>query len=511
MASDQLPVPASPGLSSQVADVTERFAAFVSVLDPDTLVGADAAALYAAVSGLGRLVEAAKTLLAPRIASSGHWETEGHRSPVALLADLEGGTTGQARRTLECGKRLVELPATEEALRRGALSGAKAAEIAGAATLDPGAEGTLLAGAVGDSLAAVKERCQRVRATSARRDPVAAERRIHHARRFRSWTDVEGAFCFEGRDTAERGARLLAALGPVADRLREERRAAARDLSAHLPRGVAPQAPEPEEALRADAFFLLVTGGRSGPVRPRPGGPDGAGGAGGADGLEDADDADGADGADGADSPDRSTGPDQDGTGDRIATTPPATVMVRVDLEALRRGHALPGELCELDGLGPVSVPAVAGLADDAYLRLVFTEAGDIRAICHLGRTVNRRLRTALAFRDRCCVVPGCRASHALEIDHVLPLESGGATTLDNLALLCRHHHRLKTYDGWVLERHGPSDEDPRWSFTPQPAFGQEPDLGADRGKDPARLGRPPAEGAPTTPVDRPPEHVPRE
>ena len=228
MASDQLPVPASPGLSSQVADVTERFAAFVSVLDPDTLVGADAAALYAAVSGLGRLVEAAKSLLAPRIASSGHWETEGHRSPVALLADLEGGTTGQARRTLECGKRLVELPATEEALRRGALSGAKAAEIAGAATLDPGAEGTLLAGAVGDSLAAVKERCQRVRATSATRDPVAAERRIHHARRFRSWTDVEGAFCFEGRDTAERGARLLAALGPVADRLREERRAATR-------------------------------------------------------------------------------------------------------------------------------------------------------------------------------------------------------------------------------------------------------------------------------------------
>ena len=128
-----------------------------------------------------------------------------------------------------------------------------------------------------------------------------------------------------------------------------------------------------------------------------------------------------------------------------------------------------------------MSVPTDAGLADDAYLRLVFTEAGDIRAICHLGRTVNRRLRTALAFRDRCCVVPGCRSAHALEIDHVLPLESGGATTLDNLALLCRHHHRLKTYDGWVLERHGPSDADPRWSFTPHPAFGQEPGLGLDR------------------------------
>jgi hypothetical protein len=44
------------------------------------------------------------------------------------------------------------------------------------------------------------------------------------------------------------------------------------------------------------------------------------------------------------------------------------------------------------------------------------------------------------------------------------------------LALLCHHHHYLKTYEGWTLKRTGRSDVDPQWTFTPQPPFGQEPD-----------------------------------
>jgi hypothetical protein len=174
------------------------------------------------------------------------------------------------------------------------------------------------------------------------------------------------------------------------------------------------------------------------------------------------------------------------GPDDLVAATPPATVIVRVDLEALRRGRAGPGELSELDGHGPVPVPVVAGLADDAFINLVFTEAGDIRAVSHLGRTINSQLRTALTFRDRCCVVPGCGVAYRLEIDHVVPMERGGATQIDNLALLCRHHHRMKTYDGWVLARTGGSDAEPGWTFTPLPPFGQEPGLGSqappDRG-----------------------------
>ena len=43
----------------------------------------------------------------------------------------------------------------------------------------------------------------------------------------------------------------------------------------------------------------------------------------------------------------------------------------------------------------------------------------------------------------------------------------------------------MKTYDGWVLARTGPTDADPGWCFTPLPPFGQEPDLGLDRPPEP--------------------------
>jgi len=65
----------------------------------------------------------------------------------------------------------------------------------------------------------------------------------------------------------------------------------------------------------------------------------------------------------------------------------------------------------------------------------------------------------------------------------------------------------LQTYDGWVLERHGPSDADPRWSFTPPPPFGQEPDLGLDRKSDDHDTD---TDTDNRTLFDRPPEVVPR-
>ncbi len=218
--------PARSGLSSQVATLTEGLASLVATLEPDTLAGPDAAALYAALAQVERLVVAAKCLLAPRIASSGLWEARGHRSPARMLAEVEGISPGQANRTLVTGRRLAELPATEAALRAGRLSGAKAAEITGAASVDPASEAALLAGSLDEPLAATTERCRRARAGAARHDPVATARAIHAARHFSHWHDAEGAFCFSGQDSPERGAALLARLVPAAHRLRDARRAA---------------------------------------------------------------------------------------------------------------------------------------------------------------------------------------------------------------------------------------------------------------------------------------------
>ena len=64
--------------------------------------------------------------------------------------------------------------------------------------------------------------------------------------------------------------------------------------------------------------------------------------------------------------------------------------------------------------------------------------------------------RAALRVRDRGCVFPGCdRPSEWCQAHHLVPFEDGGATDLDNLCLLCSHHHHLVHEGGWSLERIG--------------------------------------------------------
>ncbi len=468
----------APSLGDRIDETAAVLSSVLADLDPGCITGHDAIRLYRSFAELERLSMAGKTLLAPRIEASGAWREDGHRTAAVMLASLEGVSTGQARNTLEVGQRLHQLPDTVEALRTGELSGPKLVELSGAAVLDPENERALLAGAADQPLQQVKERCRRARATAHRRDPVASVRRVHAARHFSSWTDAEGAFCYQGRDTADRGAQILEHIAHAAARLRKTGLSSDEAPNGASRRDASTQRQsEPERALRADAFFALVTQ-QSGVMPPETE----TGTVGSERSLP---------GSLGDQNTDVDTGPplacDREGSempsgSSTVIDRPPkCSVMVRVDLAALLRGDALPGETCEIDGQGPIPVRMARDMANDSFLRLVFHEAGDIRAISHFGRTINRQLRTALAFRDRTCVVPGCGVSFGLEIDHVIPFAEGGPTELENLALLCHHHHFLKTFEGWTLERTGTRDDgSPRWSFAPEPPFGQEPDLGVD-------------------------------
>ena len=500
------------GLGARLDAARSALASVVADLDPARLTGADAAGLYASLVGLERLVVAGKTLLAPRIEGSGVWRDGGHRSAAVMLASLEGVATGQAQNTLVNGQRLSQLPGTEAALRTGVLSGPKVTELTGAGVLAPEREAELLAGAEEAPLQAVRERCQRSRATSGSEDPRARVIRIRAARHFSSWTDGEGAFCYQGRDTLDRGAQILSHLDQVATRLRRTRRAAGDGQDG------------PERAVRADAFYALLTRRHpdtGAPLSPRPRPTSATGSAPGPDPgrrrrrrrgrptptpgsrtppeppsgrtptpgprtpptghrrchLRPDTDAT----ATGRRRPPPTRGRPPDDPSSLIDGPPTCSVIVRVDRDALLRGHTEGDECCEIDNQGPIPVAMARDLANDSFLRIVFHEAGDIRAVCHLGRTINQQLRTALVFRDRTCVVPGCGTSFGLEIDHIVPFAEGGPTTLDNLALLCHHHHFLKTYEGWVLSSEGTGPMGtPRWRFEPQPAFGQEPGLGMD-------------------------------
>jgi 5-methylcytosine-specific restriction endonuclease McrA len=63
-------------------------------------------------------------------------------------------------------------------------------------------------------------------------------------------------------------------------------------------------------------------------------------------------------------------------------------------------------------------------------------------------------IRELVVLRDRSCVFPECRRRR-VDLDHVVPFDTGGPTSAHNLAMLCRRHHRAKTRGRWsyrVLE-----------------------------------------------------------
>jgi hypothetical protein len=61
-------------------------------------------------------------------------------------------------------------------------------------------------------------------------------------------------------------------------------------------------------------------------------------------------------------------------------------------------------------------------------------------------------MRRALAVRDGSCRFPGCERRHYVDGHHIIPWSQGGETKLDNLVLLCRHHHRLVHEGGFSVD-----------------------------------------------------------
>ena len=67
------------------------------------------------------------------------------------------------------------------------------------------------------------------------------------------------------------------------------------------------------------------------------------------------------------------------------------------------------------------------------------------------GYEVPDRLREQVTLRDHHCVFPWCtRSARKMDADHVIPYAEGGTTASDNIAPLCRRHHRLKTHSAWT-------------------------------------------------------------
>ncbi len=103
------------------------------------------------------------------------------------------------------------------------------------------------------------------------------------------------------------------------------------------------------------------------------------------------------------------------------------------------------------DGGGGCELDDGAALAPETARRLA-CDASTVRN-GRKTRTIPPALRRALRARDRGCQFPGCENRRFLDAHHVHHWAQGGSTTLANLVLLCRRHHRLVHEGGWHIDR----------------------------------------------------------
>ncbi|HEX4433208.1 MAG TPA: DUF222 domain-containing protein [Acidimicrobiales bacterium] len=137
----------------------------------------------------------------------------------------------------------------------------------------------------------------------------------------------------------------------------------------------------------------------------------------------------------------------------RAAGGSPYVVVVHVPLATLVDGAAEPTALAgELERDGLIDTETVQRVACDATIAVAVDD--DVGHTMYEGRArrePTQAQRREVMRRDRQCRFPGCTHVTFADIHHVVPWKPGGRTDLENLALLCRHHHHLVHSTGWTL------------------------------------------------------------
>ncbi|WP_051233118.1 HNH endonuclease signature motif containing protein [Acidipropionibacterium thoenii] len=154
----------------------------------------------------------------------------------------------------------------------------------------------------------------------------------------------------------------------------------------------------------------------------------------------------------------------------------PPRIVVTIGYEYLHR--ALQGliDAGTLEGQVPVDAGTLRRMCCDAQiLPVVLGSDSQTLDVGRSERLVTPALRRALEHRDGGCIYPGCTTPARLcQAHHVRPWWAGGATRLDNLVLVCRHHHAIVEPD-----RHHDRD---------QPTIVFDPTTGTAQVVEPTRL-----------------------
>ena len=419
--------------------------------------GDEAVAAADAVTRARSVLDGVLLQLALRIEQTDAVRSRGWASTQDLLTHLTGGLKGSGAGLVRTAEQLRHLPAVQAALDAGDVSLPQARAIAGKVAglpRDPELR-TTVAGRLLDLVAAhghdasdlqtafadvVREVDPHRAARDAERQRERAERGVHHARHLSFALDELGGVRVRGYGTVEDAERIKTALMPLSAPVRSEPGACG---GQHRPAG----APLFDADGVATGQPCLVDGCGHDGRDPRDHGAR----------LWDAL-VDLCDLARDADRLPRDHG-----------SVP--TVVVTIDHQSLRAqvldaGRAREGEL---PGDARLSAAVVRRLACDARIVPVVLGAEGLPLdVGRRRRLVTAAMWTALVVRDRHCAFPGCgRLPLACDAHHVVHWADGGATDLDNLVMLCRHHHVLVHRTPWAVHI-DPRTGRPGWAAPPR-------------------------------------------
>jgi 5-methylcytosine-specific restriction endonuclease McrA len=350
-----------------------------------------------AIAELSAHLEAATARLLDLIRefdARGGWNN-GFRSCAHWLSWRIGLNLGAAREKVRVARALGTLPLLAQALVRGELSYAKVRALTRVAT--PETEKRLLGVGRAGTASHVERIVRGWRCVDRKAEAREAARR-HASRALHIHQDDDGTVVLRGRLEPEVGALFMQALAVARDTLYQRARG-----KGAAPRLADPVADRPTMGQQqADALALLAEAALD-------------------------------------------HGLDPGAPGERYQ------VVVHVDATALADPDQ-PGQSV-LEGGTRVSAETSRRLACDAS-RVVMRHDEDGRTV-EVGartRTIPPALRRALYHRDQNCRFPGCGLPYG-QGHHVRHWAQGGPTTLSNLALLCRRHHRAVHEEGYQVDR----------------------------------------------------------
>jgi hypothetical protein len=407
----------------------------------------------------------------------GGWKPGGHRSCAHWLSFHTGIDLGAARERMRAARALLGLPEIGASMARGELSFAKVRALTRVAT--PDNETELLEFARAGTAAAV-ERLVRGWRRLSRLDEQEMERERHRSRCFSVVPDLDGMYVVRGRLDPEVGAVLMRAIEAASDALFRQDREKLQGLADALGVGEPDALRTTPRQRRADAVGLLAeralaAGFGEGGQRSQDGDRVREGG----DGRRDCDRgrvcsqnnrAGGEQGREGHVMTQADHAPEG-----RFRQRRPLPlsgtraerfqVVIYVDAACLRSdpapGPRHPGDSAdrtpdlarsELEDGTRVSAETSRRLACDASrITLTTGQDGRLLDVGRKTRTVPPAIRRALEARDRGCRFPGCGLRFT-DAHHIRHWADGGATTLSNLVLLCRHHHRAVHEEGFRVE-----------------------------------------------------------